>query len=499
MTTSSSRQPIKALFPRGMWADAQKAAEALRSADSAVIATHIDADGIAAAAIAEKALKRVGKETETVFHKKLDADALVSLAERDAGIVWFTDLGSGSISKIDGTLRAVVTDHHVPDTAVGQPTRKGQALLSDFGSVPHVNPHVHGISGANELSGAGATLMAALALDDGNADLAHLAVLGAVGDLQDQKTRRLEGLNRSVLSLAEREGLVSAVHDIRFFGRETRPIHKLLEFSSDPVLPRITGSSDGAFQFLREVGIEPRDGVDWRTWADLTTAERTVAIDALEDHLERCGRPRATVERLTGEVYVFLKEPGRTPLRDAKEFATLMNACGRHGRAELGVSICMGDRGEALSEGMSLLRDHRSALSEALLIAKGAGITRLKNIQFFDAEDEIEDTIIGTVAGMLLGSQGADRSAPMIAFANSREYSDPPKTKASSRGTQELVAMGMDLSEAIRKSAETVGGIGGGHDIAAGATIPSDRKTDFLRVLDETVGAQLSSRARRRA
>jgi single-stranded-DNA-specific exonuclease len=204
------------------------------------------------------------------------------------------------------------------------------------------------------------------------------------------------------------------------------------------------------------------------------------------------------VERLTGEVYVFLKEPSRTPLRDAKEFATLMNACGRHGRAQLGVSICMGDKGDALSEGMSLLRDHRSALSEALLIAKGAGITRLRNIQFFDAEDEIEDTIIGTVAGMLLGSQGADRSAPMIAFASSREYSDPPKTKASSRGTQELVAMGMDLSEAIRKAAETVGGVGGGHDIAAGATIPSDRKTDFLRVLDETVGAQLSSRARRR-
>jgi single-stranded-DNA-specific exonuclease len=267
MTTSSPTQPPTALFPRGMWADAQKAAEALRSADSVVIATHIDADGIAAAAIAEKALKRAGKQTEAVFHKKLDADAIASLVERDAGIVWFTDLGSGSISKIDGTLRAVVTDHHVPDTAVGHSTRKGQALLSDFGSVPHVNPHVHGISGANELSGAGATLMAALALDDANTDLAHLAVLGAVGDLQDQKTRRLEGLNRSVLSLAEREGLVSAVHDIRFFGRETRPIHKLLEFSSDPVLPRITGNPDGAFQFLREVGVEPRDGADWRTWA----------------------------------------------------------------------------------------------------------------------------------------------------------------------------------------------------------------------------------------
>jgi len=482
-----------------MWAAAQKAADALRPASTVTIATHIDADGIAAAAIAETALVRAGKRAEKVFHKKLDGDAIASLGERKADMTWFTDLGSGSISKIEGVLGAVVTDHHVPDTSNASSARKGQALLTDFGSVPHVNPHMHGISGADELSGAGATLVAALALDEANSDLAHLAVLGAVGDLQDRKTRRLEGLNRAILSLAEHEGLVSVVRDIRFFGRETRPVHKLLEYSSDPVLPRISGSSDGTLQFLREVGIELRDGGDWRSWADLTKAERTLIIDALEEHLERCGRPKETIERLTGEAYVFLKEPARTPLRDAKEFATLMNACGRHGRAELGVAICRGDRGEAFSQGMALLRNHRSALSEALLVAREAGITRLKNIQFFDAEEEIEDTIIGTVAGMLLGNEGADRSAPMIAFASSREYSDPPKTKASGRGTQELVAMGMDLSDAMRKAAEAVGGAGGGHDIAAGATIPSEKKLEFLQAMDDMVGRQLASGARRRA
>ena len=93
---------------------------------------------------------------------------------------------------------------------------------------------------------------------------------------------------------------------------------------------------------------------------------------------------------------------------------------------------------------------------------------------------------------MLLGGSGSDRTAPMVAFADSMEPSDVPMVKVSSRGTQELVARGMDLSEAMRTIAGGMGGVGGGHNIAAGATIPSDRRDEFLRLLDEMVGSQLS-------
>jgi RecJ-like exonuclease len=361
-----------------------------------------------------------------------------------------------------------------------------------------VNPQLNNISGANELSGAGSTFLAALAMDRRNIDLVHLAVLGAIGDLQDQKTRRLEGLNRALLSAAIEEKTVEAVEDIRYFGRETRPIHKLLEFSSDPFVPRISGNEEGALSFLLELGIELKDEDAWRTWVDLTSSEKKSIIDALKEHLRESRRRPETIERLVGEVYVFTREEKGTPVRDAKELATLLNACGRHGKAEVGLRICIGDRGDALTEGMALLRDHRSALSKALTWAKGSGIIRLRNIQFFDAGDEIEDTIVGTVAGMLLGSEGADRSAPMVAFAESTEYSDTPKVKASARGTQDLVARGMDLSAAIRNAAERVGGVGGGHNIAAGATIPSDKRDEFLSLLDEIVGSQITSRGQRR-
>ncbi len=492
-----NQEDFSGSLPRGLWTSALQAASIIRNASVVAIASHIDADGLSSGAVAKLTLDRLGLESSVQFFKKLDDQALASLKEKQADLIWFTDLGSGSASKIEGT-NAIITDHHAPEAAAQSQRNRGQALLSDFSTVVQVNPHLYGVSGASELSGAGSTFLAAYAVDKGNADLATLAVLGAVGDLQDQRLRQLEGINRSIMNLARESGMLEAVQDIRYFGRETRPLHKLLEFSSDPFLPRISGNEEGSMGLLLELGIELKDGDAWRSWSDLTKTEKDTILEALRDHLSSLKRRPEVIERLVGEVYVFQKEKKGSPVRDAKEFATLLNACGRHGKADVGLAICTGDRGSALEEGLVLLRDHRSAIGKALTWAKGSGVIRMKNVQFFDAGDEIEDTIVGTVAGMLLGSEGADRTAPMVAFAESTEYSDSPKTKASARGTQDLVSRGMDLSAAMRMAAERVGGVGGGHNIAAGATIPADKRDEFLSALDSIVGSQLIARGQRR-
>ena len=483
-------------MPKGLWDSAAQASEAVMDAKKVTVAAHIDADGISAGAIASCVLSRQGVSNDVRFFKKLDDEAIASLDRCGSDLVWYTDLGSGSASKLGG-VPTIVTDHHVPDTCSGSAAGGGQARLSDFSEVIQVNPQLHGISGANDLSGSGATLLVALAVADANVDLAHLAVLGAVGDLQDQRSRRLEGLNREIVSLGKAAGTVEVVQDIRLFGRETRPVHKMLEYSSDPFLPGITSDEQAAISFLLSAGIDLKEGDAWKTWTMLSEEEREEVTGALRDLLRERSRKPDSILRLTGEVYVLVKERKGTPLRDAKEFATLLNACGRHGRAEVGLRICKGDRGKAYEEGATLQKEHRSALSQALTFAKDIGIVRLRNIQYFDAGSEIEETIVGTVAGMLLGEARADRSAPMVAFADSDEYSEEPRAKASARGTRELVSMGMDLAAAMRRAAEEVGGVGGGHNIAAGATIPSSRKQEFLRRLDGIVEGQLTSRAQR--
>ena len=79
-----------------------------------------------------------------------------------------------------------------------------------------------------------------------------------------------------------------------------------------------------------------------------------------------------------------------------------------------------------------------------------------------------------------------DRYMPVVALSKKEE-----KVHISSRGTQELVDKGLNLSEAMREAAQVVGGTGGGHPVAAGATIPAGRENEFLGAVDEIVGRQL--------
>lgn len=109
----------------------------------------------------------------------------------------------------------------------------------------------------------------------------------------------------------------------------------------------------------------------------------------------------------------------------------------------------------------------------------------LDSIQYFDAGDRILDTIVGIVAGMSF--QTADRRKPILAFASSEDG----RLKVSARGTQDLVRAGLNLAEAVSKAAEEVGGVGGGHNVAAGATIPPEAKDEFLKIIDCIVGGQL--------
>jgi len=181
-----------------------------------------------------------------------------------------------------------------------------------------------------------------------------------------------------------------------------------------------------------------------------------------------------------------LREREGTELRDASEFSTLLNATARYGHADVGLQVCMGDRDHALNQARYLLNQHRQNLVNGLKLVSQSGITPLKSIQYFDAGDAILDTIVGIVAGMCF--QMADRSRPILAFAKTPEG----ELKVSARGTQDLVRSGLDLADAMSRSARAVGGVGGGHNVAAGATIPPKARQEFLDLVDAAVGGQIS-------
>lgn len=501
---------------------AKETARFLLGVDRIEIVAHIDADGITSASIASMALDRRGIDHEVHFLKKLDPVAVGKINECASDAIWLVDLGSGSYNILDhGGL--CISDHHVPNI-------NGQtSLMSYFGR--HVNPHLHGKDGSVEICGAGVTYLVARMMDEKNQDLSALAIVGAVGDFQDSGDCRLIGINRSILDQAEEMGVIRAHTDIRLFGRETRPLAKMLQYSSDPFLPGLTGNYSSCKETLQILGLIPENGeegttedqefnVASRRWIDLDVEERKRLASWLCEFLLHNGMGSVAVRRLIGEVYVLPREKEGTELHDAKEFATLLNACGRYGMAKLGMDVCKGDRGDRLTQALKMLRSHRRYLSDSMGLLVGplsagkeddAGIAGgftehqvpegsimvvpfKKSIRFFQADDRIPDTIVGIVAGMYLGSNNEIADKPLIGMVPAQD--DPEKLKVSARGTKELVRRGLDLAKAIRLASEKVGGTGGGHAIAAGATIERSKEVEFLDEIERIVGEQLSTATR---
>ena len=177
-------------------------------------------------------------------------ETVEAINSSEQSLVWICDLGSGYLSEFtrDGII---VTDHHVPDPR----WRRKQTVLDSFTGITHLNPHVYGMDGSYEVCGAGMTYLLSKAVDPSNVDLAYLAVVGAVGDFQDSGHSGLVSLNRVIVDDASANGDLVVDHDLRFFGRETRPINQYLQFSSDPQIPGLSDNASGCLQFLDSMGI----------------------------------------------------------------------------------------------------------------------------------------------------------------------------------------------------------------------------------------------------
>ncbi|WP_436908687.1 DHH family phosphoesterase [Halosimplex marinum] len=456
-------------------------ADRLLDSDEVLLASHIDADGLTSAAVASTALERAGLDFETVFKKQLDETEIGSIAAREYDTVLFTDFGSGQLDAIAahervGDFEPVIADHHQPAEAETE---------------YHLNPLLEGIDGASELSGAGAAYVLARALAErgdqpaDNRDLAGLAVVGAVGDMQ-AVGGELVGANRGIVEEGVAAGVLAEGTDLSLYGKQTRPLPKLFEYATEVQIPGISGDEAGAVRFLEDLDVDLKEAGEWRTWVDLTDEERQTVASALVQHAVQRGVPAKKINTLVGTTYELVDEPQGTELRDASEFSTLLNATARYERADVGLGVCLGNREGALDRAQTLLSNHRRNLSEGLEYVRREGVTHEDNLQWFDAGEAIRETIVGIVAGMALGTDGVAADKPIVAFARKNDE----ETKVSARGTGTLVREGLDLSAVMGEAARSVGGDGGGHDIAAGATVPAGKEGEFVDAADDIVADQ---------
>jgi single-stranded-DNA-specific exonuclease len=468
----------------GLLSKAAEASELLKDRAShgskILLLSHYDADGLAAVGIMGSSLARIKAKFQLRVIKELDPGTLEEGLRSEPDLLLLTDIGSGYLESLTKTAEEhdiVVIDHHPP---TGKTT----------GKMLQVNPHEFGLDGATEISAAGVAYLVARKMSASNSDLSTLAVVGALGDMQDKNDeRRLRGPNEIAVQDGVRCGCLKTDKDLLFFGRETRPIHRALALTTTPFLPYLSGEEDHCAALLASHKIPLKIGERWRTTSDLSREEKQTLLSAIVELLVSKGFKGSKALELIGTVYTITNEPAGSLTRDAREFSSMLNACGRMDREGLAVSICLGERGAVLDEVQEVVAGYRKTLAGYMewLAGTPSAIMDLKTVCVVRGEDKIAESMTGALSSILSSAGHLRPNKVTIVSARSRDGG----IKLSARAPDAMLKKGVNLGLALQKASAALGGFGGGHDVAAGAHIRSTNGEELYNMIDSLILEQM--------
>ncbi|MGA2664903.1 MAG: DHH family phosphoesterase [Nitrososphaerales archaeon] len=434
-----------------------------------LVVTHIDADGLSSGAIAFQTLIRAGAIASVRAIPDLDLRAIEGLGAEKFDFYLFTDLGSGLVDALAAALgqNFLVVDHH-------------QLPPEHYAHPCVINAWAFGYDGGTEVCSSTMAYFLALAFGEANKDLSTSAVVGALGDRQDNGPgRSLTGLNRRPLEDGLEKGVIVVSKDFLFHGRETRPIHEALAMTYTPYLVGLSGAKDACLAALTNTGFVLKEHGRWRNLAELTDGEKAKLLELLTSFVGAGAGGSAVIAEVIGEIYSLRDEDALTPLHDAREFATLLNACGRMDATDVGIAISLGDREGALAQALRLTGEYRVKIGKALQTIQTVGdrISTHGDVAVVVGDEFIEERMAGSISSLLASSERLRDKMVLV-----RARSGETELKFSCR-LGDAFPKEVNLGLVMKEAAELVGGVGGGHRMAAGAKISITKGDEFTRAV----------------
>ena len=450
----------------------EKVRSTVEGGNEVAIITHLEADGITSGSIMAMALKRMGARFSLRTVSDLNSSVVEKMKADGRDFYVITDLGGGWASHLRKALgdKWVIIDHHE--------ITEEEILTDDGGQI--LNPWKFGIDGGREVSAGGMAYMVASALDFKNRDLSAIAVVSAVADRQDQGDKKsFFGLNAEILKTAQSLGLVSVDLDIILTGREARPVHEALAYTLFHYIDGLTWNTEACYLLLKNAGIKLKDdGSRWRALAEFSQEEKSTIVEAVAKFVDSSDKRVSDILRddFIGYVYTLSREDKRSQLRDAREFSTMLNACGRIGKAGVGIAMCMGDRNMALSAGEEIMNMYKMTLRNNIstIFSEKWRLADDGKTTFVNGDGILEEGMLGAVSTMLSGSPSL-RGRLLFVRTLAKEGS----YKFSSRKCLDCKSQA-NLGVIMRQCSNALNGAGGGHSAAAGCSIPSYALDDFI-------------------
>jgi single-stranded-DNA-specific exonuclease len=421
------------------------------------IISHYDADGITAATIMCKALFRKNYDFHVSLMRNPFTKGLEKVQKEHNDFIIFTDLGSGQLEMIEKIpVQSIIIDHHqlkkerVPD------------------HILQINANQCGINGNYEACGASLSYAVAKAIDEKNKDLISYALAGAIGD--KQYIGGFKGYNKTIVEEAVDENLIEKKIGLKL---TEKTIVDSIYYSVEPFYKGLSGHKEHVSSFLKSIDIDEDKSYDL-----LCDDEKERLHSALMLILLKQGCESNILETVIRERFYHTYTYG-----EMEQFADLLDSCGKGGNRDLGLALTLGDQ-TAYDKAKNVERDYKKDLLEELLRLETEGAEELSSYRYFYTDH----TSLGGVVGGIATNFIFDIQKPLLSIARKDH-----ELHISCRGNQQLVKQGLDLGLAMSMVAEQLDGHGGGHKIAAGATIPSSAEKTFLQEVDNIISEQLKS------
>ena len=415
------------------------------------VLAHYDGDGTSASIILTKLLLRNNKKFHLGFIKDLSSEGFSKRIMEEPNLPTIVvDAGSDQLKFLkEDTAEILVLDHHFYS---GGSKKELNINARDFG-----------IDGTREACGATMAFVFALFISEENADLLPFMVSGAIADKQDLGSFR--GLNKTLIEKYGKN--VEKKHVLNLDGES---ILDALVYSVDPFIKNISGSLEGTRKVLEKLSINPETKPE-----DLTREDTLKLGSYLGYVLSFQGAHSEAMSYLEKDEMYFNNG------FSASLLAKIIDANSKNGDNNIPIEFFMGNN-SLKNEMISNKRKYETRLID-YITRSYKSITKEKNLQFFYAPgSEMAGAISGQLMLYLL-----DQDKPVIGFNVGDD-----STLISSRGNRRMVERGLNLSKVMKECTEKVGGSGGGHDIAAGGSIPRGMERQFIEIADEMIGKQLN-------
>lgn len=423
------------------------------------VVTHMDCDGICSAALLCATLDAHAQSYE--LHIVESPSEIPFPDYRDASLIIFCDLGASQIKNIEAAYPStdvVIIDHH---RMTEKRTKPNVFLL---------NPHEFGIDGGREICSAGIAYLFVHHIYPEIESKAYLALIGMIGDAQEEKGGKVHYLNSLLIDEAIRRGVLGRKRELRIFGLHARLLHEALAARSDLFVPGITGNRAAAIELIKT--ITDKDAAAMY-YDDLDDEEKAA--------LEKALLSRETRGETHGNHYFIPELDPRSFWSDCRQISTILNACGRMGEGKVGVQAALGDD-KSRTRALQIKAAYKKELIAAMELISSEVRSQVKRgFVIINVEDKLRVTIIGTAASMI--AKGSDVKEGMIIVVLGRTGM---QTKVSTRVAGRPTS-GPDLYDLLKKITPTEGSFGG-HKFAAGALFDTVKEKEFLDALERELG-----------